>query len=45
MKVLRSYGLTIEQFEHYIAPNPFFKQAYDAALIEWNAANSTAKTN
>lgn len=43
IKVIRSYGLTFEQFEQYIVPNPFFKQAYDAAVIEWNAANSTAK--
>ena len=43
IKVLRSYNLTIEQFEKYIASNPYFVQAYDAALIEWHAANSTAK--
>ncbi len=43
IKVLRSYNLTIEQFEKYIASNPYFVQAYDAAKIEWNAATSTAK--
>ena len=43
IKVLRAYNLTMAQFEQYIAPNPFFKQAYDAAVIEWNAATSTAK--
>ena len=43
IKVLRSYNLTIEQFEKYIASNPYFVQAYDAAIIEWNAATSTAK--
>ena len=41
--VLRSFDLTLAQFERYIAPNTFFKQAYDAAVIEWNSSTSTVK--
>ena len=42
-EVLRAFNLTVAQFERYIAPNPFFKQAYDAAIIEWNSSTSTVK--
>jgi hypothetical protein len=43
VEVLKSFGLTVGQLERYIAPNPFFKQAYDAALVEWNSSTSTVK--
>ena len=43
IEVLKSFGLTVGQLERYIAPNPFFKQAYDAAVIEWNSSTSTVK--
>lgn len=42
-KVLQKFNLTMEQFRQYVEPNPFFKQAYDAAVIEWHAATSTLK--
>lgn len=43
VEVLKSFGLTVGQLERYIAPNPFFKQAYGAALVEWNSSTSTVK--
>lgn len=42
-KVFEKFGLTSEQFKQYVESNPFFKQAYDAAVIEWHSATSTLK--
>lgn len=41
--ILKAFKVTDDQFKHYIKPNEFFCRAYDAAVIEWNSANSTAK--
>ena len=38
--VLATFNVTLAQFERHIEPNPHFKQAYDAAVLEWNSANS-----
>lgn len=39
--VLKDYGLTEEDFNVHIAPNPFFQKVLDAYTIEWNGALST----
>ena len=41
--VLKTFNLTIDQFEKYVAPNAFFKRAHDAAVLDWNSANSAVK--
>ena len=41
--VLQTFNITVAQFERHIETNPYFKQAYDAAVLEWNSAKSAVK--
>ena len=41
--VLQTFKISLTQFERHVETNPHFKQAYDAAVIEWTSANSTVK--
>jgi hypothetical protein len=40
--ILKDYGLSKRDFEN-IKEHPAFKRIYDAAVIEWNSADSTNK--
>lgn len=40
---LRAAGITLEQFEVFIMPNPLYKRAFEAFLLEWESALSTNK--
>lgn len=42
-EIFPDYKITQEQFDAHIITNGYFKRAYDALLIEWNAASSTNK--
>jgi len=39
----QAFDITAAQFEQYIKPNPYFKQAYAAAILEWQSATSAVK--
>ncbi len=39
--ILPDYDITEEQFNQFIATNPYFKQALRALEIEWKSAEST----
>ena len=41
--VLKTFNLTLNQFEKYVAANPYFKRTYDTAVLDWNSANSAVK--
>lgn len=41
--ILERFGLTDAQFAAHVEPNPFFKQAYESAVIEWESAKSTGQ--
>ena len=41
--VLKTFNLTLSQFEKYVAANPYFKRTYDTAVLDWNSANSAVK--
>ena len=41
--VLKTFNLTLSQFEKYVVANPYFKRTYDTAVLDWNSANSAVK--
>ena len=41
--VLKTFNLTVDQFEKYVVGNPYFKRAHETAVLDWNSANSAVK--
>ena len=41
--IFARFGLTEAQFAEHVENKPFFKQAYESAVIEWESAKSTSQ--
>lgn len=41
--IFARFGLTEAQFVEHVESRPFFKQAYESAVIEWESAKSTSQ--
>lgn len=40
---LATFGISQEQFDHWVLPNAFYKRVFEIYVIEWQSANSTNK--
>lgn len=38
---LKTFGITQEQFDHFVLTNAFYKRAFEVFVLEWESAKST----